>query len=95
MFSIGAHAEVNFSLQHIRCKMMFLTESYIEMNVYENSIYRSYIEMNHNRWAENTTCVLQESECKVNFFFCCMEGSNLEQNLLLLFCGHGIKCLDP
>lgn len=32
--SISAHDEVNFSLQHIKCKVMFLTESYIEMNVF-------------------------------------------------------------
>lgn len=43
--------------------------------------------------AENTTCVLQKSEPKVDLFSCSMEGSNLEQDLLLLFCGHDIKCL--
>lgn len=34
MSSTGAHAEVNFSLQNIRCEVLFLTESYIEMNVF-------------------------------------------------------------
>lgn len=58
----------------------------------------SYTKLNRNECVcnigglENTTCVLQKSDSKVNLFFCSMEGSNLEQNLLLLFCGHDIKC---
>lgn len=58
----------------------------------------SYRKLNRNECVYNIEglrilLVFCKSESKVNLLFCSIEGSNLEKTLLLLFCGHDIKCL--